>query len=120
MLLDFNILFFTTWGKFIKIQKENKNFFEVKSLMNGLPLCCEVCFLYWAPPTITACFAETLASPRPQQAIPPRSTITTQRAILLLATPTQLAIQPLTTTAISTHFLRLLHRAPMRTANTIC
>ena len=91
--------------------------------MNGLPRCCEVCFLYWAPPTITACFAETLASPRPQQAIPPRTTTTTQRANLLQTTPTQLAIQPLTTTmltSISIHFLRLLRRAPMRMANTIC
>ena len=88
--------------------------------MNGLPLCCEVCFLYWAPPTTTACFVETLASPRPQQAIPPRTTTTTQRAILLQTTPTQLAIQLLTTTAISIHFLRLRRRAPMRVANTIC
>ena len=88
--------------------------------MNGLPRCCEVCFLYWAPPIITACFVETLASPRPQQAIPPRITITTPWAILLQTTPTQLAILPLTTTAISIHFLRLRRRAPMRMANTIC
>jgi hypothetical protein len=91
--------------------------------MNGWPLCCEVCFLCWAPPIITACFVETLVSPRPQQAIPPRTTNTTQWAILRQTTPTQLAIQPLTTSmqkAISIHFLRLLRRAPMRTANTIC